>query len=75
MPPPAAWCCRCAGSRLVAAVVLLAVAIRSAGHGGHGGAHAGLRAAIIVLAAVGLLGLRGLVRLAPGEAVVLQYLG
>jgi regulator of protease activity HflC (stomatin/prohibitin superfamily) len=56
---------------LVGAVVLLRYAIWTAASSG---ARAGLWVGMAVLGAVGLFGLRGLARLAPGEAVVVQFL-
>jgi len=59
----------------VGAVVLLVLAVRTAVHGGSGGARFGLflGAALCVLSAAVVL--RGLVRLGPGEAVVVQLFG
>lgn len=56
---------------LIAAAVLLGFAVRAAAHGG--GQRSGLWVGTVVLAAAGCSGLRGLVRLAPGDAVVVQY--
>lgn len=60
---------------VIGAVVLLGLAIRTAVHGGHGGARVGLWIGAAILAAVAGSGLRGLTRLAPGEAVVVQLFG
>ena len=72
-----------AGGRLVpaalvaaaGAAILLGFAIRTAVHGGVGGGRFGLwiGAALLAVAATGVL--RGLVRLGPGEAVVVQLFG
>jgi regulator of protease activity HflC (stomatin/prohibitin superfamily) len=60
---------------VIGAVVLLGLAIRTAAHGGHGGASLGLWIGVGVLAAAAGASLRGLTRLAPGEAVVVQIFG
>ncbi len=60
---------------VIGAVLLLGFAIRTAVHGGPGGARAGLWIGAAVLAAAAGGGLRGLTRLAPGEAVVVQLFG
>jgi hypothetical protein len=60
---------------LAAAAVLLGFAIRDAVHGGPGGGRSPLWAGAIVLAGVSVAGLRGLTRVAPGEAVVFQFFG
>lgn len=58
----------------IGAAVLLGFAVRSAADGGRGG-HVGfwIGAALLAIAAMG--GLRGLTRLGPGEAVVVQLFG
>jgi regulator of protease activity HflC (stomatin/prohibitin superfamily) len=61
---------------LIAAVVLLAWGIRLQVHGaGRAGAAPELWAGVAVLAVAGLLALRGLTQVAPGEAVVVQLFG
>lgn len=60
---------------LVIAAVLLSFAVRTSMHGGHGGIRFGFWAGTVVLLAAGTVGLRGLAKLAPGDAVVVQFLG
>jgi regulator of protease activity HflC (stomatin/prohibitin superfamily) len=60
---------------LVAAAVLLGFAVRTQVHGDTGGLRAGLWVGSALLVAAAANGLRGLVRVAPGEAVVVQFLG
>ena len=60
---------------LVAAAVLLGFAARTQVHGGAGGLRAGLWAGTALLVIVAANGIRGLIRVAPGEAVVIQFLG
>lgn len=60
---------------VIGAVVLLGFAIRTTVHGSLGGARLGLWIGAVVLAAAAGSGLRGLSRLAPGEAVVVQLFG
>jgi regulator of protease activity HflC (stomatin/prohibitin superfamily) len=59
----------------VGAAILLALAIRTEVHGEGGGGRSGfwIGAALLAVAAAG--GLRGLTRLGPGEAVVVQLFG
>ncbi len=59
----------------IGAAILLGLTIRTAVNGGHGGARFGLWIGAVVLAAAAGGGLRGLTRLAPGEAVVVQLFG
>jgi SPFH domain / Band 7 family len=70
-----AWALPGSAVFIAAAAVVLAFAVRATVHGGPGGGRPGLWAATAVLAAAGLTGLRGLTRVAPGEAVVLQIFG
>lgn len=60
---------------VVAAALAFAFAVRISVHGGGGGLRPGLWAATVVLGAASATGLRGLVRVAPGDAVVLRFLG
>jgi hypothetical protein len=60
---------------VIGAAVLLGLAIRTAVHGTGGGAHVGLWIGAVVLAVAAGSGIRGLTRLAPGEAVVVQLFG
>jgi regulator of protease activity HflC (stomatin/prohibitin superfamily) len=62
---------------LIAATVMAAWGIRLQVHGAGqvGGAGAGLWTATAVLAVAGMLALRGLTQVAPGEAVVVQLFG
>ncbi len=66
---------RLAGIAAIGAVVLLVLAIRAAVHDGHDGARSELWIAAVVLAAAAGAGLRGLHRLAPGQAAVVQLFG
>jgi regulator of protease activity HflC (stomatin/prohibitin superfamily) len=59
----------------IAAAVLLGLTIRTAVHGSRGGPRLGLWVGTIVLAGGGAAGLSGLTRLAPGDAVVIQFFG
>ena len=60
---------------VIGALVLLGLAIRTAVHGAHGGARLGLSIGVGVMVAGAGACLRGLTRLAPGEAVVVQIFG
>jgi regulator of protease activity HflC (stomatin/prohibitin superfamily) len=60
---------------LAAGAVVLAFGARAAAQGSSGGGRQALWVGGVVLAAAGVTGLRGLTRVAPGEAVVLQTFG
>ncbi len=59
---------------LAGSAVLFGFAVRAAVHGTDGG-RAGLWAAAVIVAVAAINGLRGLTRLAPGEAAVVQLFG
>lgn len=60
---------------LAAGGVVLAFAVRAAAQGASGGGRQALWVGGVVLVLAGVTGLRGLTRVAPGEAVVLQIFG
>ena len=59
----------------IGAAIVLAFAIRTTVHSGRGGGSVGLWIAAAFLAIAATSGLRGLTRLGPGEAVVVQLFG